>query len=114
MAKLMLEDGRIIPTVKPHLGDQLAVERALGMKPAEFRETLKTGSFQTAFVIFASLNRAGVKTTIQDVLAIDLEALGGLVEMEEGDRVAGDVESEGEQGLDPRPAPIADPGPATE
>ncbi|MFA8415097.1 hypothetical protein ACEPTV_33160, partial [Burkholderia pseudomallei] len=63
MAKLQLNDGRTIPVVKPHLGDQLAVERELGYKPKDFQEVVKLATFQTAFAIFASMNRAGIPTT---------------------------------------------------
>lgn len=107
MARIHLSDGREIPVVKPHLGDQLAVERALNMKPAEFRESIKTQAFQTAITIFASFNRAGVPITIREVLEIDLEELSQIVEQEPGDPGLEPAdESEGEQSLDPQSAPI--------
>lgn len=115
MATLTLSDGRIVPIVKPHIGDQMELERQMKATnpkygPAQFKEDLKLSGFQTAFSLFASFNRAGVKTTIQDVLELDLSELSDLVNLEPGDDADADAdpESEGEQSDDPQVAPTGD------
>lgn len=112
MASIELSDGREIPIVKPHIGDQMELERqmrALRPKygPADFKEDMELSGFQTAFALFASFNRAGVKTSIGEVLELDLEALGSIVKRDPGDEPE-DEEAEGEQSEDPQPAPTDD------
>lgn len=113
MAKIKLSDGRVIPVVKPHLGDQMDLERQMrSLNPkygAEaFREDLKLGSFQTVFNLFASFNRAGIPVTVTELFELDLGSLE--VEAEPGDEPVKDVkpESEGEQSSDPLSTPTGD------
>jgi len=113
MATIKLSDGRDVPVIKPHLGDQMELERqmrALRPKygPADFQQDMKLSGFQTAFVLFASFHRAGEKVSIQEVLELDLEALGALVTKELGDDPDDDEEAEGEQTEDPQPARTGD------
>jgi len=114
MARITLSDGRTVPVVKPHLGDQMELERQMRQDrkkygPKDFQEDLKISTFQTAFTLFASFNRAGVPTTIQDILTLDLDQLGDLITLEPGDSADDDEsESEGEQSEDPQPAPTGD------
>lgn len=103
MAKITLEDGRVIPAVKPHLGDQLDVERALGLKPKEFQQVLQTNAFSAAFMLYASLKRAGAPMTVEAIMEMDLEKIGKMIELEPGDKPDEDEpESEGEQTPDPQ------------
>ena len=88
--RLQLSDGRVVPIVKPHLGDQLAVEREMGLKPHDFQQHAQTAAFQTAFSVYATLNRNGIDTRFKDVLEIDIESLSGLLEREDGDPKAED------------------------
>jgi len=101
--KLQLSDGRVIPVVKPHLGDQLEVERSMKprLTPAEFRDTMQLTAFQTAFMVFASLRRADVEVKFSDVLEMDLEHLGGMLQVEPGERELLDGQ-EGEQSANPQ------------
>jgi hypothetical protein len=118
MAKLKLSDGRIVPIVKPHIGDQMELERQMRATDkkygaANFKEDLDLSGFQTAFVVWASLKRAGVQTSIHDVLELDLNELAEIVEKESGDDVEDDddTESEGEQTGDPQLAQTGDAAP---
>lgn len=116
MATITLSDGRVVPVVKPHIGDQMELERQMkairkDYGPSEFKEDLKLSGFQTAFALFASFNRAGIHTTIEEVLALDLDELGHLVSLDPGDNpdtAAADEESEGEQSGDPQSARTGD------
>lgn len=111
MATIKLSDGREIPIIKPHLGDQMDLERQMratnpNYGPHQFRDDMNLGSFQTAFSIFASLKRAGIPTTITEVLELDLGEL--TLTLEPGDDPDQFSEGEGEQSADPQPAPTGD------
>ncbi len=115
MASITLNDGRTVQIVKPHIGDQMELERQMrssrksyGAK--DFNEDLKLASFQTAFVLFATFNRAGIPTTIHEVLELDLEELSKVLKRDagEGDDESPDDESEGEESLDPQPGQTGD------
>lgn len=113
MAKLKLADGRVIPIVKPHLGDQMELERQMKAAnkkygPAQFVEDIKLSGFMNAFALFASLRRAGLNPSIHEILEIDLEQLAQQVEQEPGDRSSiedNEDGSEDEQTPDPQLAP---------
>lgn len=114
MATIKLSDGREVPIVKPTIADQMMLERQMrGTRkkygPADFMEDMKLASFNQAFGLFASFNRAGVRVTIQEVLELDLGELSKLVTLEPGDAPDDDepdeAESEGEQSVDPQLAP---------
>lgn len=116
MATIELSDGRKVPIVKPHLGDQMEVERQMKRTnpkygAAQFKEDLKLSGFQTAFTVFASFNRAGVPTTIGDVLELDLQELSTIITREPGefaDDEADETDSGDEQSPDPQLAPTGD------
>lgn len=113
MASIELSDGRIIPIVKPHIGDQMELERQMRATipkygARQFQDDLKLSTFQTAFALFASLNRAGQKTTIQDVLTLDLGQLGDLIKLDPGDDPGDEEEAEGEESEDPQLARTGD------
>lgn len=121
MAQIILSDGRTIPIVKPHIGDQMELERQMrairkGYGPKEFTADLKLASFNQAFSLFASFLRAGVDITIQEVLAIDMSELGGLLKFDAAEVASAEgdeSEGEGEQTVDPTPAPtVVDDAPA--
>lgn len=111
MASIQLADGRVVPIVKPHIGDQMELERQMratqkGYGPKEFQEDLKLSSFGTAFALFATLNRAGVPTTIHEILALDLGELGAVLKLDPSESFDDENsdEGEGEQSADPQPA----------
>ena len=112
MASIALSDGRVIPVVKPHIGDQMELERQMrairkDYGPKEFQEDLKLSSFGTAFALFASFNRAGVPTTIQEVLELDLNELGQVLKLDSSETF--ESEGEGEKSDDPQSsATVAD------
>lgn len=114
MATIELSDGRVIPIVKPSIADQMLLERQMrGTQkkygPTEFANDLKLGSFQQAFSLFASLNRAGVHPNIEEILELDMGQLSDMVKLEPGDDPDdSDDEGEGEQTPDPQPAPTGD------
>jgi hypothetical protein len=116
MATITLSDGRELPVVKPHIGDQMELERQMKAAnpkygPAQFREDLDLSGFQTAFAVFASLNRGGVPTTIHEVLELDLGALAELVTLDPGEGgtpAPAEKEVEDEQTPDPQLAPTGD------
>ena len=118
MASIELTDGRVVPVVKPSIKDQMMLERQMRTTrkkygPADFAADLKLASFQQAFAIFASFNRAGVPTTIHEVLELDMDDLGKLIKLDpsetadDEDEDGDEDESEGEQGVDPQLARTA-------
>jgi hypothetical protein len=111
VASIQLSDGRVVPIVKPHVGDQMELERQMrstrkGYGPKEFHDDLKLSSFGTAFALFATLNRAGVPTTIQEVLELDLDQLGSVLKLDPSESFDDDnpAEVEGEKNMDPQSA----------
>lgn len=98
MAKIVLEDGRRIPVVKPNLWDAAAVEKETGWKRREYADQMKLSSMQTALSIFASLRRAGIDVTFSSVCELDnIENL-----IAEPGELARAEESEGEETPDPQ------------
>lgn len=112
MATIELSDGRVVPVVKPHLGDQMEVERQMRARnpkygAADFAADMKLASFQTIFSLFATFNRAGIRTTLDEVFELDLDALSGLLTLEPGDGPVEDSGNESEQPTDPQNAETA-------